>query len=93
MSLGPQDATALLDHVQIWPPVCMMELQLASADGMEDCVDFLEVFLGLFRNVMDKIMPMSDAMSSESPKTHRHPVKVFGLVPNTQRCLQFLSIL
>ncbi len=30
---------------------------------------FLEVFLGPFSNVNDKIMPMSDAVSSEGPKT------------------------
>ncbi len=30
---------------------------------------FLEVFLGLYSNVNDRNMPMSDAMSSEGPKT------------------------
>ncbi len=30
---------------------------------------FLEVFLGPFSNVNDRIMPMSDAVSSEGPKT------------------------
>ncbi len=30
---------------------------------------FLEVFLGLFSDVNDRIMPMSDAVSSEGPKT------------------------
>ncbi len=37
-----------------------------------DCVYrqwFLEVFLGPFSNVNDRIMPMSDAVSSEGPKT------------------------
>ncbi len=28
MSLGPQDTTALLDHVHIWLPFCMIELQI-----------------------------------------------------------------
>ncbi len=41
---------------------------------MADCVYrqwflFLEVFLGPFSNVNDRIMPMSDAVSSEGPKT------------------------
>ncbi len=39
---------------------------------MADCVYrqwFLEVFLGPFCNVDDRIMPMSDAVSSEGPKT------------------------
>ncbi len=39
---------------------------------MTDCVcrqRFLEVFLGPFSNVNDRIMPMSDAVSSEGPKT------------------------
>ncbi len=72
MSLGPQDTTALLDHVHIWLPFCMIELWLASVDGTADCVYrqwFLEVFLGLFSNVNNRIMPMSDAVSSEGPKT------------------------
>ncbi len=30
---------------------------------------FLEVFLGPFSDVNDRIMPMSDAVSSEGPKT------------------------
>ncbi len=50
----------------------MIELWLASADGMADCVYrqwFLEVFLGPFSNVNDRIMLMSDAVSSEGPKT------------------------
>ncbi len=65
MSLGPQDTTALLDHVHIWLPFCMIELYLASADGTADCVYrqwILEVFLGPFSNVNDRIM-------SESLKT------------------------
>ncbi len=72
MGLGPQDTTALLDHVHIWVNFCMIELMLASADGTADCVYrqwFLEVFLGPFSNVNDRIMPMSDAVSSEGPKT------------------------
>ncbi len=39
---------------------------------MADCVYqqwFLEVFLGPFSNVNDRIMLMSDAVSSEGPKT------------------------
>ncbi len=39
---------------------------------MADCVYrwwFLEVFLGTFSNVNDRIMLMSDAVSSEGPKT------------------------
>ncbi len=39
---------------------------------MADCVYrqwFLEVFLGPFSNVYDRIMPMSDAVLSEGPKT------------------------
>ncbi len=63
---------ALLDHVHIWLTFCMIELWLASADGTADCVYrqwFLEVFLGPFSNVNDRIMPMSDAVLSEGPKT------------------------
>ncbi len=33
------------------------------------CRWFLEVFLGPFSNVNDRIMPMSDAVPSEGPKT------------------------
>ncbi len=43
-----------------------------AADGTADCVYrqwFLEVFLDPFSNVNDRIMPMSDAVSSEGPKT------------------------
>ncbi len=72
MSLGSQDTTALLDHVHIWLPFCMIELWLVSADGKADYVYwqwFLEVFLGPFSNVNNRIMPMSDAVSSEGPKT------------------------
>ncbi len=50
----------------------MIELYLAFADGMADCVYrqwFLEVFLGPFSNVNDRIMPMSDAVSSEGLMT------------------------
>ncbi len=45
---------------------------MASADGTADYVYqqwFLEVFLGPFSNVNDRIMPMSDVVSSEGPKT------------------------
>ncbi len=45
---------------------------MASADGTADCVYrqwFLEVFLGPFSNVNDRIMLMSDAVSPEGPKT------------------------
>ncbi len=51
------------------PPI---ELFLASADGTADCVYrqwFLEVFLVPFSNVNDIIILMSDAVSSEGPKT------------------------
>ncbi len=67
MSLGPQDTTALLGHVHIWLPFFLRGLV-----GMADCVYrqwFLEVFLGPFSNVNDRIMPMSDAVSSEGLKT------------------------
>ncbi len=40
--------------------------------ALADCVYqqwFMEVFLGPFSNVNDTIMPMSDAVSSEGPKT------------------------
>ncbi len=72
MSLGPQDTTALLDHVHIWLPFCIIELKLASAEGVADCVYrqwFLEVFLGPFSNVNDRIMQMSNTMLTEGPKT------------------------
>ncbi len=45
---------------------------MASADDTADCVYrqwFLEVFLGPFSNVNDRIMLMSDAVSSEGLKT------------------------
>ncbi len=45
---------------------------MASADGIADCVYrqwFLDVFLGPFSNVNDRIMQMSDAESSEGRKT------------------------
>ncbi len=80
MSLGPQDTTALLDNVHIWLLFCMIDLYLASADGTAYCVYqqwFLKVFLGPFSNVNDRIMRMSDAVSSEGLKntalslTHR----------------------
>ncbi len=37
---------------------------------------------------MTRIMPMSDAVSSEGRRP-RHPTKVFSLVPYAQRFLQF----
>ncbi len=43
-----------------------------SSDGTADCVYrqlFLEVFLGPFSNVNDRIMPMSDPVASDDPKT------------------------
>ncbi len=49
----------------------MIEIYLVSADGTADCVYrqwILDVFLGPFSNVNDRIMPMSDAVSSEGPK-------------------------
>ncbi len=51
-----------------WSFSCLV----ASADGTADCVYrqwFLEVFLSPFSNVNDRIMPMSDAVSSEGLKT------------------------
>ncbi len=78
MSLDPEDTTVFLDHVHIWLPFCMIELYLASADGTADCVYrqwFLEVFLGPFSNVNDRIMPMSDAVSSEGPKTSNKGIR------------------
>ncbi len=63
---------AHLGHVHIWLTFCMIEFQLASADGMVGCVYqqwFLDVFLGPFSNANDRIMPMSDAVSSKVPKT------------------------
>ncbi len=56
-------ASCLHDRAKVW---------LASANSTADCVYcqwFLEVFLGPFSNVKDRIMPMSDAVSSEGPKT------------------------
>ncbi len=53
-------------------PCSHMASFLPSADGTADCVYrqwFLEVFLGPFSNVNDRIMPMIDAVSSEGPKT------------------------
>ncbi len=50
----------------------MIEVYLASADGTVDCVYrqwFLEVFLSPFSKVNDRIMPMSDVVSSSGPKT------------------------
>ncbi len=61
----------ILDHVHM---ACsaMFTWPLASANGMPDCVYqqwFLEVFLGPFSNVNDRIMPMSDLVLSEGLKT------------------------
>ncbi len=64
---------------------------VAIADGTADCVYwqwFLEVFLGPFSNVNDRIMLMSDA----GPEDHGHPTKAFCLVPYAQIFLQFLWI-
>ncbi len=50
----------------------VVEIYLASADGTADRVYrqwFLEVFLGPLSNFNDRIMPMSDAVSSEGLKT------------------------
>jgi len=52
---------------------------VASADGTVDCVYrqwFLEVFLGPFSNVIDRIIPMSDPVSSEGPKTRSLPLSL-----------------
>ncbi len=69
MTLSPQDTTALLDHVHIWLPFCMIELQIELQIVYRQW--FLEVFLSPFSNVNDRIMPMSDAVSSEGPN-HIH---------------------
>ncbi len=69
---------------------CIVELYLASSDGMADCVyrqRFLEVFLGPFSNVNDIIMPMSDAVSSVGPKTTVIQQRSFAL--SLQRFFQF----
>ncbi len=45
---------------------------MLECDGTADCVYrqwFLEVFLGSFSNINDRIKPMSDAVLSEGPKT------------------------
>ncbi len=63
------------DMLEGLPPFLVRRTQrpwFPSADGTSDCVHrqwFLEVFLGPFSNVNDRIMPMSDAVSSEGPKT------------------------
>ncbi len=50
---------------------------------------FLEVFLGPFSNVNDRIMPMSEAVSSEGPKPG-HPTKGLWLCPlHTESFLSF----
>ncbi len=52
--------------------VVYSSLKLASEGGTADWVYrqwFLEVFLSPFSNVNDRIMPMSDAVSSEGMKT------------------------
>ncbi len=80
MSLGPQDTTALLDHVHIWLPF----LYDRALVGTADCVYiqwFLEIFLGPFSFDNDTMMPMSDAVSSEGPKTTGITTNVFGLLP------------
>ncbi len=62
MSLGPQDTTALLDHVHIGFLFAWYSFSWASADGAAHCVYrkwLLEVFLGPFTNVNDRIMPIS----------------------------------
>ncbi len=71
----------------------MIEHYLASADSTVDCVYrqwFLQVFLGPFCNVKDRIMVMSDAVWSEGPEDHGDPTKIFIPVPYAQRFLQFL---
>ncbi len=60
---------------------------MVSADGTAECVYqewFLDVFLGPFSNINDRIMPTSDAVSSEGLKTTGIQTKVFALVPYTQ---------
>ncbi len=77
----------------IWLPFCIIELYLASADGTADCVYrqwFLEVFLGPFSNVNERIKPNFWFSVVWGPEDHGHPTKVFDFVPYTQRFLQFL---
>ncbi len=62
---------ALLDHVHIWLPFCMIELvRLCSPTVVSGGIP------GPISNVNDRIMPMSDAVSSEGPEDHRHPTNI-----------------
>ncbi len=74
---GPCSHMAFFLHDRALVCICRWHLR--------DCAYqqwFLEVFLGLFINVNDRIMPMSDAASSEGLKT----------TDIQQRFLQFLWI-
>lgn len=73
MSLCPHDTMALLDCVQIWLPFCVIcwHLQMAQWIVLTYLQRFLVLFLGVFSNVRDTIIPMSAATSSERLKTMR----------------------
>ncbi len=70
MSLGPQDMMVLLEHVHIWLPFSP-DRALVSICGWQGrlCLPTVisGVFLGPFSNVSDRILQMSDAVSSEGP--------------------------
>ncbi len=92
MSLGPQDSTGLLDHVHIRLYFCIIEIYLASTDGTADCVYqqlFMEVFLGPISNINDRIMQISDAVSSEVLRTTGIQQRSSAL-SLTHRLFQFL---
>ncbi len=62
---------------------------------MADCVYrqwFLEIFLGPFSNVNDRIMPMSDAVSSEGPKRRKMAPRMAAVVWNAAVLLMFLFV-
>ncbi len=72
MSLGQQDTTALQDHVHM--AFFLHDIALVGICRWHGgfCLPTVvsgSIFLGAFSNVSDKIMPMSDAVSSEGPKT------------------------
>ncbi len=51
---------------------------------------FLEVFLGPFSNVNDRITPISDTVLSEGPKTIGIQQRSLGLVSYAQIFIQFI---
>ncbi len=75
---------------------CITEVYLAFADGTVDCVYwqwFLNVFLSLFSNFNDRIMQMSDAVSSEG---RRARTSYKGLRPyplSTEICPVYFNLL